>query len=137
MRRTALLVLALLLAPLARAGGPDAKVLEDAGRWESGYGAKFYNVVGKLQNTSDHALRFVKLRIEVLDESGKVVATTDTWNESAEGLGVPDVPQAEYLAKVKPLPPGATERFRGSFLEEETPPFKTYRVTIVETPAAK
>jgi hypothetical protein len=137
MRRAAFVVLALLLAPLARAGQPDAKVLEDAGKWESGYGAKFYNVVGRLKNTSDHPLQFVKLRIEVLDDAGKVVASTDAWNESAEGLGVPDVPQAEILAKLKPIPAGATERFRGSFLEEETPPFKSYRVLVVETPAAK
>jgi hypothetical protein len=137
MRRTAFVVLALLLAPLARAGEPDAKVLEDAGKWESGYGAKFYNVVGKLENTSDHPLRYVKLRIEVLDEAGKVVASTDAWNESAESLGVPDVPKDELLAKVKPLAAGAEERFRGSFLEEETPPFKSYRVVVVETPAAK
>lgn len=137
MRRIAFAVLALLLAPTAWAGEPDAKVLEDAGKWESGYGAKFYNVVGKLKNTSDHPLQFVQLRIEVLDAAGKVVASTDAWNESAEGLGVPDVPRADMLAKVKPLAAGATERFRGSFLEEETPPFTSYRVVVVETPAAK
>jgi hypothetical protein len=39
--------------------------------------------------------------------------------------------------KVKALAAGAEERFRGSFLDEETPPFKDYRVTIVEAPAAK
>lgn len=137
MTRTARFALALLLvAPLARAGGPDAKVLEHTGRWESGYGARFYNVVGKLRNTGDHALRYVKLRIEALDAAGKVVASTDTWNESAEALGVPEVSAAELLAggKVKPLAAGAEERFRGSFLDEETPPFETYRVTVVETP---
>jgi hypothetical protein len=37
---------------------------------------------------------------------------------------------------VKALGVGAEERFRGSFLEDETPPFKDYRVTVVETPAA-
>jgi hypothetical protein len=80
----------------------------------------------------------VKLRIDALDEHGKVVASTDTYNESAEALAVPDVKPADLLAsgKVKALGVGAEERFRGSFLEDETPPFKDYRVTVVETPAA-
>jgi hypothetical protein len=128
----------LALVPLAHAGEPPATVLEHHGRWESGYGAKFYNVVGRLKNTSTHALRYVKLRIEVLDDKGKVVASTDTYNESADALAVPDLDPKELLAsgKVKPLAAGGEERFRGSFLEEETPPFKEYRVRVVETPAA-
>jgi hypothetical protein len=139
MRRAAFVVLALLLAPFARAGGPDAKVLEDAGKWESGYGAKFYNVVGRLKNTSDHPLQFVKLRIELLDESGKVVASTETWNEEAEVLGVPEADGKTLLAqgKIKPVAAGTEQRFRGSFLDEETPPFTTYRVLVIETPAAR
>jgi hypothetical protein len=122
----------------ARGGGPDAVVLEHHGKWESGYGAKFYNVVGRLRNTSDHPLRWVKLRIEALDEHGKPVASTETYNESAEILSVPDVKPEEALGsgKVKPLAAGAEERFRGSFLDEETPPFADYRVTVVETPAS-
>ncbi len=134
--RVALLV---LLAAAAWAAHPDAKVLEHHGRWESGYGAKFYNVVGRLQNTSDHPLRFVKLRVDALDAHGKVVASTETYNESAEALAVPDLKPEELLAsgKVKPLAAGGEERFRASFLAEETPPFEDYRVTVVETPAAK
>ena len=133
------LLAGILLASVAWAGTPDAKVLEHHGRWESGYGAKFYNVVGRLQNTSDHALRFVKLRVDALDAHGKVVATTETYNESAEALSVPDLDPKELLAsgKVKPLAAHAEERFRASFLAEETPPFEDYRVTVVDTPASK
>ena len=95
-------------------------------------------MVGRLKNTSGHALRYVKLRIDALDAGGKVVASTDTYNESAEALAVPDVSATDLLAKgkVKPLATGAEERFRASFLEDETPPFKDYRVTVTETPAA-
>jgi hypothetical protein len=134
-RRLAVLVFATVAAA---ASGPAATVLEHKGRWESGYGAKFYNVVGRLKNTSDHALRYVKLRIDALDAKGKVVASTDTYNESAEALGVPDLDANQLLAsgKVKPLAAGAEERFRGSFLDDETPPFTDYRVTVVETPSA-
>ena len=139
MRRTSFALAILLLAASARAGGPEAEVLEHHGRWESGYGATFYNVVGRLKNTSGHALRYVKLRIDALDEHGKVVASTDTYNEDAEALAVPDLDPKELLAsgKVKPIPADAEQRFRASFLKEETPPFKDYRVKVVETPAAK
>src|SRR3989442_3002229 len=115
-------ILALLLAA-ASAAGPDAEVLEHHGRWESGYGAHFYNVVGRLRNTSGHALGYVKLRIEVVDEHGKVVASTDTYNESAEALAVPDVDAKALLAsgKVKPLAAGAGARFRGSVLQGGAP----------------
>jgi len=126
-------------ATAAIADARGAQVIEHHGRWESGYGAKFYNVVGRLKNTSDHGLSYVKLRVDALDEHGKVVASTDTYNESAEALAVPDVSAKDLLAKgtVKALPAGAEERFRASFLEDETPAFKDYRVTVTETPAAK
>jgi|SRR5436309_4024646 len=133
------LLLTLLLAARTAAAGPGAQVVEHHGRWESGYGVEFYNVVGRLRNTSGHALRYVKLRIDALDARGKVVASTTTYNESAEGLAVPDLDPAELLrsGKVKPLGADAEERFRGSFLKEETPAFKDYRVTVVATPPAE
>ncbi|HUE30738.1 MAG TPA: FxLYD domain-containing protein [Verrucomicrobiae bacterium] len=135
MRRLAL-VLLLAAAPARAADGAGAQVLEHKGRWESGYGAQFYNVVGRLRNTSGHELRYVKLRIEALDEQGNVVAKTETYNESAEALAVPDLNPRELLesGKVKPLPADAEERFRGSFLKEETPAFTDYRVKVIETP---
>ena len=141
MRRAAVVLLGVLLAPLARAGtpaAPGAQILEHKGRWESGYGAKFYNVVGRLRNTSGQALRFVKLRIDALDDHGKKVASTETYNESAEALSVPDLDPKALLAsgKIKALAADAEERFRGSFLEDETPRFTDYRVTVVETPPA-
>jgi len=132
-----LLLLALALAACGH--GSDAEVLEHHGKWESGYGAKFYNVVGRLKNDTSHPLAYVKLRIDALDKAGAVVASTETYNESAEVLGVPDVDGRALLAdgKIKQLPPGGEERFRGSFLDEETPPFESYRVIVAETPAAK
>jgi hypothetical protein len=132
------LVALLAAAPALGGGGSGARVLEHTGRWESGYGAQFYNVVGRLRNTSGHPLRWVKLRIDALDARGKVVASTQTYNESAEALAVPELSAADLLAsgKVKPLAAGAEERFRGSFLKEETPPFTDYRVTVIDTPAA-
>ena len=97
MRRHAAALLA-LAAVAACSRPPAAEVLEHKGRWESGYGAEWYNVVGRLKNTSGHALRYVKLRIDALDEHGKVVASTDTYNENAEALAVPDLDPKELLA---------------------------------------
>jgi hypothetical protein len=134
-----LAVAVLACAWTATAGAADAEVLEHKGRWESGYGSTWYNVVGRLKNTSSHPVRWVKLRIDAVDDAGKVVASTDTYNESAEVLTVPEANPQDLLAKgkVKPLAAGAEERFRGSFLKEETPPFKDYRVVVVESPEAK
>jgi hypothetical protein len=145
--RAALAVALLLVAPFAGADGKpargaaaarSARVLEHQGKWESGYGARFYNVVGRLRNTGDRALAYVKLRVDAVDAHGKVVASTVTYNESAEVLTVPEAKPAALLAagKVKPLPAGAEERFRASFLDDETPPFETYRMRVVETPPA-
>ena len=139
MRRALALLFFLLTATLgARADEAGAKVLHDAGKWESGYGAKFYNVVGTLQNTSGHALRYVKVRIDALDGDGKVIGSTDTYNESAEVLSAPGIDPQKILAtgKVKPLPAGAEERFRGGFMADEFPAVKSHRVSVVETPPA-
>jgi hypothetical protein len=116
---------------------PDVAVLEHKGRWESGYGATWYNVVGRVRNGTDHAVRYVKLRLEALDAGGKVVASTETYNETAEVLTVPEAEPQKLLAagKIKPVAAGGEERFRGSFLKDETPAFETYRVRVTETPA--
>src|SRR5262249_13260316 len=133
----------LLLLPLAVTVGcrreSDAEVVEAAGKWESGYGSKFYNVVGRLKNSTTHPLAYVKLRIDALDKAGTVVASTETYNESAEVLGVPEVDGRALLAqgKMKQIPPGGEERFRGSFLDEETPPFESYRGTGTAAPAPR
>ncbi len=116
-----------------------AKILEHKGQWESGYGATFYNVVGKLKNTSGHALAYVKIRVDALDAAGKVIASADAYNESAEALSLPGAQIEKVLAsgKVKPLPAGAEERFRTSFLKEDAPDLASYRTQVVEAPAAK
>jgi hypothetical protein len=127
-----------LAVPDARAD-EAAKILEHKGQWESGYGATFYNVVGKLKNTSGHALAYVKIRVDALDGGGKVIASADAYNESAEALSLPGAQIEKVLAsgKVKPFPASAEERFRTSFLKEDAPDLASYRTQVVETPAAK
>ena len=74
--------------------------------------------------------------LEAVDARGKVVASTDAYNESAEALGVPEVDGRALLraGKVKPLAAGGEQRFRGGFMKDETPAFEDYRVRVVETP---
>lgn len=133
------LVVVVIGSATTTARAADATVLEHKGRWESGYGSTWYNVVGRVKNTSGHPVRWVKLRIEAVDGGGKVVASTETYNESAEVLTVPEANPQDLLAKgkVKPLAADGEERFRGSFLKDETPPFTDYRVRVIEAPAAK
>ncbi len=150
MRAAVLTAAALLTALPARAADPatrasgarassTVRVLEHHGRWESGYGETFYNVVGRLKNESDHPLAYVKLRVDAVDAHGKAVASTETYNESAEVLTIPEAKPADLLAagKVKPLAAGTEERFRASFLKDEAPPFTDYRVTVIATPPTR
>ncbi len=138
-RMAALLV---LLGLPALAAEPAVRVLDHAARWESGYGSTWYSIVGRLKNAGAAPVAYVKLRLEALDGAGKVVASADAYNESAEAMtveveGEPGGATAPIAApKIKPLAAGAEERFRGGFLKDETPPFETYRVVVVEAPPA-
>jgi len=129
---------ALAIAGATLAADLPVSVSGESGKWESGYGAKFYNVVGTLKNTGTTPLQYVQLRVELLDAGGKVVASNETYNEGAEALTAPgaDAAALAKAGKVKPLAAGASERFRTSFLEEETPKFESHRVVVVAAPAA-
>jgi len=106
---------------------------EDTARWESGYGEKFFQVVGTVTNGSSGTLGAVLVRTELLDDDGKVVAHVDAWNARAEALGdLGDAAARAELAKLTPSPlePGTSDRFRATFLADETPPFKSHRVRV-------
>ena len=137
-RVTAMAGVLVLGCALGRASGAEVTILDHKGRWESGYGETFYNVVGRLRNDTGKTLRFVKLRVEVLDAKGKVLAHSDTYNETAEGLTVPEIDPKQLLAsgKIAPLEKEQEQRFRTSFLRDVTPAFESYRVRVVESPSA-
>lgn len=139
MRGAQTAVVVLLAAAVAGAGAEGIRVVEDAGKWESGYGVDFYNVVGALEIADGTPRRFVKLRVEAFDAAGKVVATEHAWNETAEALSAPDANADALVAagKVTPVVPGRRQRFRASFLKDEHPTIASHRVTVVEAPEAK
>lgn len=120
-------------APVAPAA--DAiEVKEDGARWENGYGEKFFQVIGTVTNRSAAPVGAVRIRVELLDESGKVVATFDAWNARAEALGdlEGEAARAE-LGELAPGPiaPGESDRFRSTFLADETPPFSAHRARVI------
>lgn len=122
-------------APSVVAPANDAiAITEDGARWEDAYGEKFYQVVGTVKNIGKVPVGAVRIRIELLDESGKVVATFDGWNSRAEALGdlEGDAARAE-LAELAPGPiaPGESDRFRSTFLADETPKFASHRIRVL------
>jgi hypothetical protein len=139
MRRPSTLVAVLVAAGLAGAGADGVRVVEDAGKWESGYGVEFYNVVGAIEVTDGTPRKFVKLTVEALDVADKVLATEAAWNETAEALSAPDADAAALVAagKVAPVLPSKRQRFRTSFLKDEHPTIAKHRISVAEAPAAE
>lgn len=124
------------VAPAAAvAAAPDDRIAlrEDGARWESGYGEKFFQVVGTVTNGGDATVGAVRIRTELLDGSGKVVAAFDGWNARAEALGdlALEAARAELPAmRPDPIPPGQSDRFRATFLADETPAFSAHRARV-------
>ncbi|HZR83545.1 MAG TPA: FxLYD domain-containing protein [Candidatus Binatia bacterium] len=131
-----------LLAPPAspagaEAGAPPAPELAiESAKWESGYGAKFFQVVGHVTNRSGEAIGAVKIQTELVDANGKVVAQTDCWNGRAEALADLTGPEARAKlasAKLEPIAPGGSDKWRCTILDEDAPPFESHRARVAET----
>jgi len=141
-----MLLLATLAAALCLLAGPalgadpavtaDGVALQvDSARWESGYGERFFQVVGTAKNVSQKPVGAVRIRTELLDAGGKVVATFDGWNGRAEALAdlAGDAARAVLVARsVAPIDAGASDRFRATFLADETPAFASQRVRVLD-----
>ena len=116
------------------AAAPRVTVKVDTAKWESGYGARFFQVVGSVANEGGTPVGAVLIRTDLLDAKGAVVAHADCWNGSAESLGAADAGAARAqlgAAKLKPIPPGGSDRWRCTFLDEDTPAFDSHRVSTV------
>ena len=129
---------------VGRAMAADAVVAEQHGQWEMSYGAVYYRVFGYVENKSAKPLRYVKLKLDLLDASGKSVYSTVGFNQKAEALGdiegegadtLKSAPLDEKLKKVEAIPAGEKDLFRIGVSKDDIPKkpkFKSYAIRIVE-----
>jgi hypothetical protein len=104
-------------------GGNDAK------------GPGLLVIRGEVHNETRGALRHVKLAFELLDSRGRVVVVEHGYNRRSEMLREIDspIPWNANDPPQLPIPKGGTDSFRMLFLRNETPPFRSYRIRVVET----
>jgi len=89
---------------------------------------------GELANRSDHSLHHVKLRHELLDGAGTVVAAEEGFSLLGESLvRSPELEvSARSLDESVALSPRGTDLFRMLFVASELPSFERYRVRVLE-----
>jgi hypothetical protein len=122
-----LLVCAALAAP-ARAA--DTVVLEGVKtEWQNLYGVIVYGASATAHNTGSAPVRAVKVRLELYDKDGKLVAQRDGYNLAAEQLQ--DTPNK--LDQVKPIAPGGSDPVRMSLDKSDIGrPFRTAKLIVIE-----
>ena len=125
MTRAALAVALLCLAGPATAAAP-ATLSAVKTEWQNLYGAIVYTATAQVTNTGSAPLPFVKVRLQLLDKNGTVVAERIGYNLAAEAL------DRDPMAAVKPIPPGASDPVRLSLDKSEIgKPFRSATLTIV------
>lgn len=89
---------------------------------------------GEVHNQTKGALRHVKFVFELLDGRGRVVTSEYGYNRSAEMLRAIDspIPWDAHDPPQLPIPTGDSDTFRMLFLRNETPPFQSYRIRVLE-----
>jgi hypothetical protein len=119
-------------APVSVASGGPAGVqaTDVTAEWRNLYGVIVYAVNGSLENGGAQPLHAIKVRVDLLDRDGKVVATGQGYNLGAEGLL--DQPNMA-LDSFPPVAAGGRDPMRLTIDKSEIPrPFVTTRLTIVE-----
>lgn len=127
MSRAALALALLCLAGQVRAAEP-ATLGEVKTEWQNLYGAIVYTATAQVTNNGAAPLPFVKVRLQLLDKNGQVVAERIGYNLAAEALD--SDPKA--VGTVKPIPPGGSDPVRLSLDKSEIgKPFRSATLTIV------
>jgi hypothetical protein len=106
------------------------RVSDLAAEWRNLYGVVVYAVNATLANAGAHPLHAIHVRLDLLDASGAVVASTTGYNLGAETLlDKPDI----AVASLSPVAPGGRDPLRLTIDKTEIPrPFATARLTVVE-----
>ena len=124
------LALALCAAVSAPARAADSVVLEGVKtEWQNLYGVIVYGASATAHNTGSVPVRAVKVRLELYDKTGKLVAQRDGYNLAAEQLQ--DAPNA--IDQIKPIPPGGSDPVRLSIDKSDIGhPFRTAKLVVVD-----
>jgi hypothetical protein len=128
MKRLALALAVALLATCAAAAEP-VSVENPKFEWQNLYGAILYAASATAHNGGDTPVRAVKVRLELYDKDGHLVAQREGYNLAAEVLE--DSPAK--LDAVKPIPPGGSDPVRVSIDKSDIgKPFRTAKLVVVE-----
>ena len=130
---TALLVLSFVVG---NAGADERARLDNVKtEWQNAYGAIIYTVLANVTNVSDAPIVYAKVKVELFDKDGKLVAAREGYNSGAEVLDVEGLPGSpeDKLKRVKPIAPGATDLVRLSLDKADIgKPFRTAKVALIE-----
>ncbi|MFQ5478367.1 MAG: FxLYD domain-containing protein [Candidatus Binatia bacterium] len=101
-----------------------------------------YLVTGRVQNIGSGSLHHVKLKFELLDQQGEVVAREIGYNRGAEDLQQVDLPPGSgetitVESRIRPIGSGESDSFRMIFLGSEAPAFDALRVEVIEVSQVK
>ena len=117
---TALLGLTVLLFAARVQSEERARIENVRMEWQNAYGAIIYTILADVRNVSSAPLQYVKVKVELVDKNGRLVAERGGYNAGAEVLEVvvegedTQTPE-ERLRNVKPIAPGTTDLVRISF----------------------
>jgi len=130
-----------VLGTLVPTDGLGVRFLTHHGEWTSffsmsGGAEPILLINGRLENTSDKPLTYVKLQFELLGEDNVVVLRDHGYNRKAEALR-----EEAYETGKTPLMEmgverieiGAQDEFRFIFFKADVPEFRSYRIRMIET----
>lgn len=134
MKRRAVLAALLLLASAALA--EERVRLENIKtEWQDAYGAIVYTVLANVQNVSDAPVAYVKVKVQLYNKDGRLVAERAGYNAGAEILDTEGFGGSfeDKVKLVKPIAAGGTDLFRLSLDKADIgKPFRTTKVELVE-----
>jgi hypothetical protein len=132
-----LLVIAGVFVLLSRAAGAEerARLENIKTEWQNAYGAIIYTVLANVTNISDAPIVYAKVKVELLDKDGTLVAAREGYNAGAEVLDVEGLPGSleDKLKRVKRIAPGSRDFIRLSLDKADIgKPFRTAKVVLIE-----
>jgi len=121
--------------------GPGVRVLSHRGEWTSfftmnGGSEEIFLISGRLENTTDQPLTYVKLQFELLGEDQVVILRDYGYNRKAEALREEAYETGKKsLADmgIEQVAGKAQEDFRFIFFKGDVPEFHSYRIRVLES----